>query len=228
MNTSPDRFRTPGVLRAADAAAVPAVRFDIDLGARFRSAVADNLLGEARAAALAQGYAAGWAEGKRQAAEAARTAAEQAAEQAARAAADRTAATERAVAAVAAAATALERQLGPAVAAAEEAILRAAVALTEVLLGHELAATRSPGEDALRRALALAPAHRPVIVRLHPADLATLAGPGAAGREVDGRAVTLLADPALQPGDAVAECDATTVDARLGAALDRVREVLGS
>jgi flagellar assembly protein FliH len=229
MNTSPDRFRTAGVLRAADAAAVPAVRFDVDLGARFRPAVAaEGMLAEARSAAQAQGYAAGWAEGRRQAAEAARVAAEQAEAETHRLAAERTAAVDRAAAAVAAAATALERQLGPAVAAAEEAILRAAVELTETLVGHELAVSRSPGEDALRRALSLTPANRPVTVRLHPDDHAALAGPGPAGREVDGRPVTLLPDPALRPGDAIADCDATTIDARLGAALARVREVLGS
>jgi flagellar assembly protein FliH len=229
MNTSRDGFRPAGVLRAVDAAAVPAVRFDVDLGARFRPAVTDDrVLAEARATALAQGYAAGWAEGKRQAADAARAAAEQAAVDAARAVVERTAALDRAVAAVAAAATALERQVAPAVTAAEEAVLRAALTLTETLLGHELAASRSPGEDALRRALALAPAGRPVTVRLHPDDLAALTGCGPADRDVDGRAVTLLADPRLQPGDAVAECDATTVDARLGPALDRVREVLAA
>jgi flagellar assembly protein FliH len=44
---------------------------------------------------------------------------------------------------------------------------------------------------------------------------------------MDGRPITLVDDPSLKPGDAVAVCDATTIDARLGPALERVREVLG-
>jgi flagellar assembly protein FliH len=229
MSSSPDRYRVTGVLRAADAATIPAVRFDVDFRGDFRGAVLPaEQLAEARTAAVAQGYAAGWAEGKRKAADATRTAAEQVAAAHAQAVAEQAAALDRAVGAIAAAAAALERQAGPAAAEAEDAILRTAVALTETLIGHELAVSQRPGEDALRRALALAPAHRPVTVRLHPADHAALVGDHATGRELAGRTVTMLPDPALRPGDAVAECDASTIDARIGAALDRVREVLGS
>jgi flagellar assembly protein FliH len=45
--------------------------------------------------------------------------------------------------------------------------------------------------------------------------------------EIGGRQVTVVPDGTLSPGDAVAECDATEVDARLGAALDRAGKALG-
>jgi flagellar assembly protein FliH len=64
-----------------------------------------------------------------------------------------------------------------------------------------------------------------VLVRLNPADHAVVAAAGTQ-REIDGRTVTLLPDPALRPGDAVAMCDATTIDARLDGALARIRDVL--
>lgn len=40
------------------------------------------------------------------------------------------------------------------------------------------------------------------------------------------RTVTIMPDPALAPGDAIASCGATTIDARLSTALQRVTEVL--
>jgi flagellar assembly protein FliH len=65
-----------------------------------------------------------------------------------------------------------------------------------------------------------------VTVRLHPEELATLAIPGSTV-EIDGRTVTLVPDASVAPGDAMAESDATQVDARLGAALDRAGKALG-
>jgi flagellar biosynthesis/type III secretory pathway protein FliH len=44
--------------------------------------------------------------------------------------------------------------------------------------------------------------------------------------EVDGRTVTLVPDASLGRGDAVANSDATEVDARLAAALDRAGKAL--
>src|SRR2546423_553152 len=84
----------------------------------------------------------------------------------------------------------------------------------------------APEVSAQLRAVALAPAGRPVTVRLSPADRATL-DLDESTVDIDGRAVTILADAGLRPGDAVAECDATTIDARLDTALARAKEVLG-
>jgi flagellar assembly protein FliH len=184
------------------------------------------VLEEARAAARAQGYAAGWAAGNRQVRESVR-AQQEADEQARRdAEAERSARLERALAAVAGAARSLEQRIAPVALETDEEVLRAAVALARVLLGRELALATQPGMDALRRAIVHTPANRPVTVWLCPADLATLTDGGPAARVVDGREVVLLADSALLPGEAVAECDAIRVDARLSAALQRLDEVL--
>lgn len=40
---------------------------------------------------------------------------------------------------------------------------------------------------------------------------------------VEGRDVVVVADPALAPGDAVVECDATTVESRIAGGLERAR-----
>src|SRR5919198_3306003 len=223
MSTSPSP-PAGRVLPAGAAGRVLPARFEVDLRAAAR--MPEALLTEARAAAQSVGYAAGWAEGQRAVRDVAHAAAARAEAEVRRAAADREAGLNRGLGALAAAATALERRVAPTLAELEDAMLRGALALTEALLGHELAVTRTPGADAVRRALALAPARRPVLVRLHPDDLTTLSVSDGDQYEVDGRVVTLLADQALQPGDAVAECDATTVDARLAAAVDRVREAL--
>jgi flagellar assembly protein FliH len=239
---SPDPRGVP-VLPAEEARAVPAARFDLPLGT---SPVPEKLVAEARRTAEAQGYAAGWAEGKRRAADANKEAAERAEAFAQRAAADWSSLLEQAVQAIAAAAAGLEKRAAQPAAEAEEALVAAAFALAEALVGHDVAASRSPGEDAIRRALALAPHDRPVRVRMHPAAYAMIttgvtSNSGGArkrtgrGRDrsalgeriVDGRRITVVPDPMLGPGDAIAECDATTIDARLGSALDRVRELLG-
>jgi flagellar assembly protein FliH len=229
------------VLPADQAVAIPAVRFDLPLGTL---PVPEALVAHARAAANAQGYAAGWAEGKRQAADDTRAATEQAEAFAQRAAADWSGLLEQAVSAIGAAARGLEQRAAAPAADAEELLLRAAFTLAEALVGHDVAASKSPGEDAMRRALALAPVDRPVRVRLHPAAYAMIttgvnkdhaarnrsgAGRGSRidERIVEGRVVRLVPDPMLEPGDAIAECDATTIDARLGAAVERVRELLG-
>ncbi|GAA3450642.1 FliH/SctL family protein [Dactylosporangium matsuzakiense] len=209
------------VLRDGRADAAPSARFDVDL--REREPVPPELLERWRSEAAATGYSAGWAQGVREAREA--TAAEAA--RAAQEVADMTAAhrqvIERSLHAIGAAADSLE---GRAVAAAheiEDQIVATAFAIAEAVLGRELRTATEPGREALARALALAPSASPVTVRLNPADRLTI---GQTELVIDGRTVTLVDDPGLQPGDAVALCDATTVDARLGPALDRVREVL--
>jgi flagellar assembly protein FliH len=211
MSSSPERGPDPALfrLRLPAASAGPVL-----------------MLEEARAAARAQGYAAGWAAGNRQVRAATKAQLEQSADHQQQLGADRSARLEQALSALALAATGLERLAGPALREADETVLRAAVQLTRVLVGRELALATQPGLDALRRALVHTPANRPVTVFLSPADLATLTDTASSVRTVDGRRVTLLADPTLGSGDAVAECDAVRVDARLAAALDRLDEAL--
>jgi flagellar assembly protein FliH len=72
-----------------------------------------------------------------------------------------------------------------------------------------------------------APESGAVVVSLHPDDFLNLAG-SATGAEYnyEGRPVRLRPDPALAPGDAVAETGTTTVDATIATAVARAREAL--
>jgi len=174
-----------------------------------------------RAAARASGYAAGWASGAQAAHATARTRLDEqvALLEQARSAelgrlASARAALERAAAQVAAASV-------PAVEVVADAVLDAALQLAAAVLGHEVRTAQAPGREALRRALLAAPATEPV-VRLHPADHATLdAADVPAG-------VTVVADPSLAQGDSVLQHPYGSVEVLLGAALDRARtELLG-
>lgn len=202
--------------------------------------IPEDVLAAERAAARAAGYADGWARGlaDARAATGARMAAEAAA--AAAAAAQRDAWQRRAFDAVFDAAAALERQAAPAAADIEEQIVAAAWSIASALVGQVLADAPGRSEAAVRRALALAPADEDVTIAMSEADFAALSGAGsnAADRADDGpavtalrrerglRTVTILPDPALADGDAIASCGATTIDARLTTALTRVAEVL--
>jgi flagellar assembly protein FliH len=216
----PARFTTD--LRRTGPKAPSAVPVD----GGWRSATAGDLIDEVREAARSEGYAAGWSEGRRNAdAEARARAAAVAAEMgtAERARQERHAS---ALNAVAGAATTLERRALPVLDEFSDSILAAALVLAEAVIGRELALAADGGATALRRALDLAPKQRPVTVRLHPEDLVTLSLAGSTV-EIDGRTVTLVPDASVGRGGAIADCDATEVDARLGAALDRAGKALG-
>lgn len=210
------------ILRDDRAGTAPAARFDVDL--RRSAPPPPDALVEARAAAEAAGYAAGWAQGRREAKAAAEAQADRDALAAEEVLDALTEQVERTMTAMAKAATTLERQALPSIHEVENAILGAAFDLAQAILGRELRTATEPGREALARALALAPVQRPVTVRLNPADRMSI---DTTELVVDGRAVTLVSDTSLRPGDAVAVCDATTIDARLGPAVERVREVLG-
>jgi flagellar assembly protein FliH len=178
-----------------------------------------------RAAARAEGYAVGWAEGRRAADEAAAleasVAAGERAEAAARAAHDVAAALQ----ALHAAASALEARAVVPAAELADAVTAGAFELAQALLGRELSLAVDPGLDAIRRALVMLPEGRPVTVRLNPDD-ASVTRESLASASL-GREIHVVPDPAVEPGGAVVDCDATRVDAQLGLALQRVREVLG-
>ncbi|HEV7964303.1 MAG TPA: FliH/SctL family protein [Actinoplanes sp.] len=205
--------------------AVTAARFDMDL--REQPTLPNEIANRLRAEAQAAGYATGWAQGRREAEVVAQAARAEAAAQVRQAAEVQAARVEQALIAVSRATARLERQMVPVTGELEDLIVGSAFTLAEAILGRELAIAADPGRDAVTRALALAPTGRPVTVRLHPADHAAVTGGQLESVELAGRTVTLVADPGLQPGDAIAECDATTIDARLAPALARVREVLG-
>jgi flagellar assembly protein FliH len=128
-------------------------------------------------------------------------------------------------------ATAALSALSRAVAAAEEAertvraevqaaAPRLAFALVEALLGRELALATNPGREAVARVLALDEGMQPATVRMNPTDIAAF------GEDDLGRVVSVVADPAVEPGGAVVEIGRATLDAQLGPAVERVREIL--
>lgn len=191
------------------------------LGDAVTEAILGGIAERSHQAARAQGYATGWAEGRR----VAMTRAAEEAEAVRRAAdTDRTrreAEHREALAALDAAVAQLEQRTVDAVEALAAQTVDVVLELTRAVLGRELATATDPGGDALRRAMALADPHVPVTVRLHPADLATL-DPAV----LDDPRVSVVGDPALSRGDAVAETEDTLVDATIAAAFERVREVL--
>lgn len=119
---------------------------------------------------------------------------------------------------LAAAAEELRRRQALDLAGLEDALARAAVDLASAIIGRELEVSVSPGADALARALALVPAGSVAVARLHPADAAILADPPGG--------LTLIPDPAVEPGGCILEVGHSRIDAQLGSALDRVRALL--
>jgi flagellar assembly protein FliH len=214
------------VVRDERAAAVPTARFDVDL--RKRADLPPELVAQVRAEAEAAGYAAGWAQGRREAQQASLDQAERDAQNVEDVMAMQAIDVDRAIEGIAAAARELERRAIPTVLDIENTIAETALMVAEAVLGREVHTATDPGRDAIARALSLAPEQRPVTVRLNPVDRMTIGlSDGTTELVMDGRPITLVDDPSLKPGDAVAVCDATTIDARLGPALERVREVLG-
>lgn len=179
-------------------------------------------------AGRAEGFAAGYAAGAREAARVAQedAARARAAQEARRAAAQD--ALDRALAVLAAAATAAAARTVPVVHDVEARLHEAALDLATAVLGVELADHARGARAALARVLAHVEGTEPVTVRLHPADLAALPAAadatGAAPTVPDG--VTLVADPTLAPGDAVADLPDGYLDARLDRAVARARAAL--
>lgn len=223
MSSSPED-RAP-VLRGSVAESVAAARFAVDLkrGVPVDSAPVERAKQEARTA----GYAEGWAQGQRAAAQEAQAAAdraravEQAHEQ------RRAAALGQAVNALGRAVTGLETQLMPTMQELQEAVLAHAFELAEAIVGRVVDDPAGRGADALRRAMNAAPEQVEIVVSLHPDDYRSLVGTAPeADYRYEGRPVHLRPDPALRPGDAVAETGATTVDASIAAAVQRARDAL--
>lgn len=219
--------RRAGGRRASDApsAAAPAAGSGSRPGPYRLGDVYAAELARLRQQAHAEGYAAGHAEGLEAAAEVVagveRAAAARLAEAQARW--DRRLAS--ATAALTAAATALENAALPVAEDIRDSLVTAALTLVEDLLGRELALADSPALDAVRRALTLCPADAPVVLRLHPDDLAEVPDGGLAGLP---DSVTVVADPAIERAGAVAETGPRRIDAQLGAALERVQAVLSA
>jgi flagellar assembly protein FliH len=175
----------------------------------------------AMAAARSRGYAAGFAEGRRAAAE------EQArwladAEDA-RAAEGAEAAEHVAVLARAlrAAAVELREATVPVLGEAESTLVEAAFELATAVVGVALSDRIAAARAAVERVVAAADGGAVPVVRLNPADVEELRGAGLAPEDV-----RLVTDPSLTRGDAIGELPGGWLDARIGEALARAREVL--
>jgi len=222
MSSSPE---DGPVLRGSVAEAATAAQFGVDLrrGVPSDSAPVERAKQEARTT----GYAEGWAQGQRAAAVEAEAAAERA--RALEQAHDqrRAAALGQAVNALGRAVTGLETQLMPTLHELQEAVLTHAFELAEAIVGRAMDDSEGRAAAALRRAMNAAPEQGDIVVSLHPDDFRNLVGTATdADYNYEGRPVRLRPEPALRPGDAVAETGTTTVDASIAAAVARARAAL--
>lgn len=171
----------------------------------------------ARTRGYADGHAAGYRAGLAEATAAQRLAdAEQASREQASAHE-----VEQAVSTLQAAARSLADRERELTAAATAQILRCAIELAELILVGELTDAGSSATVAARRALAAADPAEVREVRLHPDDLRTIERTGG---ELTGFA--LVADDALDRGDAVATLAHGHIDGRVASALERARVAL--
>ena len=222
MNSSPDEGP---VLRGSVAEAATAASFGVDLrhGVPADSAPVER----AKQAARTTGYAEGWAQGRRVAAVEADAAAERA--RAVEQAHDqrRAAALASSINALGRAVTNLETQLMPTLHELQDAVLAHAFELAEAIVGRAMDDPEGRAAAALRRAMNAAPDQGDIVVSLHPDDFRSLVGTATdADYNYEGRPVHLRPEPALRPGDAVAETGTTTVDASIAAAVARARAAL--
>jgi flagellar assembly protein FliH len=118
---------------------------------------------------------------------------------------------------------ALREREGTAIASIEMEVARAAVAIAEELLGHELRHAPDRARDAIAHALQFAPREGVVTAYLNPDVVAAV---GDTDTIAPGRALTIAADGSLAPGDCVVEAAGCRVDASIGAALERIRALL--
>jgi flagellar assembly protein FliH len=212
-------------LRGTDADSASTARFAVDL--RRETPPDSAVVERAKRSARTAGYAEGWAQGRRAAAQEAEVAKERA--RAVEQAHDqrRASALAQSVNALGRAVTNLETQLMPTMHELQEAVLAHAFELAEAIIGRTLDDPEGRGADALRRAMNAAPEQGDIVVSLHPDDYRNLVGTAPdADYNYQGRPVHLRQDPALHPGDAVAETGTTTVDASIAAAVLRAREAL--
>lgn len=237
--TSSSDLRATAVLRGVDESALVPARLGSDLRStafarthgvdpRLVHPVLESVMAaavataeeQARRAGRAAGYADGLAAGRRDAEEeAARVAAQREVQESERVR-QRDAQLAAALEQLSEAAAQLAARLAPAEAEVERRAAALAVELAEVLVGHHLTVGDCAAADAVQRALALVERDAPVVVRLRPDDLAVLPVPHPLP------SVTLLADAAIERGGCVADAGPRHVDAQIGPAIARLRELV--
>lgn len=189
------------------------------LGDAVTEAALGSLAEATRTAARAQGYAVGWAQGRQEALTQAEADALVVAEEALLAEERREAEHREALAALQHAASELRGVIGAVCERIGQEATDLAFEVTRTLVGHELAVVADPGADVVRRVVSALPGHA-VQVRLHPSLVSS------ATAALADHGVRVTADPALLPSDALVETEDAVLDLRVGAALDRLREVL--
>jgi flagellar assembly protein FliH len=100
------------------------------------------------------------------------------------------------------------------------------VALCEELVGRELNSCDDAVAAAIERAMRLVPDRGTVALRVHPATFVAAREIVADNPELRGRA-QLVADPLVESGGCVAVVGPLQIDAQMGPALARVREIVG-
>jgi flagellar assembly protein FliH len=117
----------------------------------------------------------------------------------------------------------------------ERHVLGLAVELAQAIIGREIELDDALVIPAVERALDLVPDRGAVVLRVNPADVATVRD--AIDGNVDGAhalgghlasPVQVVADPAVARAGAVAEVGPLRVDAQVGAALARIRDAFTS
>jgi flagellar assembly protein FliH len=100
------------------------------------------------------------------------------------------------------------------------------IALCEELIGRELRSCSDAVAAAIERAMRLVPQRGTVSLRVHPATMAAAGVAVAENTELRGRA-ELVADPDVESGGCIAVVGPLRIDAQVGPALARVREIVG-
>lgn len=126
------------------------------------------------------------------------------------------------VAALHLAVAALAKRAAPVLDDAEQALFSCALDLAVALLGHELGDGDTSARAALARARGRDETESPLVIRMNPADVAVLDR----SRDDLPASLTLLGDPGISRGDAVADYPHGFLDARLATAVERVRATL--
>lgn len=199
----------------------PGADFGAAFGAARLTVVTDDRVRLTSERARVAGYAAGFAAGSRAAAETTQGLHEHLRVRAAAAEAARDAAHRAALAALARATEAATARVIPVLDDARDLLYSRALELARAVVGAELSDADTSATSALARAARVPHDVRVQTVRLHPSDLAALAG---ASGEPTG--VELVADASLAPGDAVSTFEGGFFDARIETAFDRARTAL--
>lgn len=97
------------------------------------------------------------------------------------------------------------------------------IAIAEAILDREVSQMASPGKEALERALKEAPRSNGAVAHLHPVDCDLLAPH--CGEYPD---ISFQADSTIGRGSCLLELGSAVVDARIEAALERVRLLLAT